>query len=99
MGNKHTCIKGERRQGRVGIWVIMPDGLENKIAAIGIRVRKWVTYHGIAINVSPDLSNFSGIVPCGISAHGVTSMHELGKNISMQELDKVLKVEFSKVFR
>lgn len=91
-------IKGERRQGRVGIWVVMPDGSESKIAAIGIRVRKWVTYHGIAINVNPDLSHFLGIVPCGISSHGVTSMHQLGKKIEMKELDAVLKEEFEKIF-
>ncbi len=91
-------IKGERRDGRVGIWVVGADGAENKIAAIGVRIRKWVTYHGIAINVNPDLSHFSGIVPCGISEHGVTSMHDQGKNITMHELDcalqKTLKLSF-----
>ena len=91
-------IKGERREGRVGIWVVMPDGSESKIAAIGVRIRKWVTYHGIAINVNPDLSHFGGIVPCGISQHGVTSMHDLGKKISMEELDSVLKEKFRLVF-
>ena len=91
-------IKGERREGRVGIWVVMPDGSESKIAAIGVRIRKWVTYHGIAINVNPDLSHFGGIVPCGISQHGVTSMHDLGKTISMEELDPVLKEKFRLIF-
>lgn len=91
-------IKGERREGRVGIWVVMPDGSESKIAAIGVRIRKWVTYHGIAINVNPDLSHFGGIVPCGISHHGVTSMHDLGKTISMEELDPVLKEKFRLIF-
>lgn len=84
-------IKGERRQGRVGIWVALPDGSESKIAAIGVRIRHWVSYHGISINVNPDLSHFSGIVPCGIANHGVTSLHDLGKTISMAELDDALK--------
>ncbi len=91
-------IKGERRKGRVGIWIDLGGGVEKKIAAIGIRVRKWVTYHGIAINVNPDLSHFSGIVPCGISQYGVTSLHDLKKNISMAEIDTVLKKEFCNVF-
>ena len=91
-------IKGERREGRVGIWVVMPDGSESKIAAIGVRIRKWVTYHGIAINVNPDLSHFGGIVPCGIAQHGVTSMHDLGKTIYMEELDPVLKEKFRLIF-
>jgi len=91
-------IKGERREGRVGIWVVMPDGSESKIAAIGVRIRKWVTYHGIAINVNPDLSHFGGIVPCGIAQHGVTNMHDLGKTISMEELDPVLKEKFRLIF-
>lgn len=83
-------VMGERREGRVGIWVVMPDGSEAKIAAIGVRIRHWVTFHGISINVNPDLSHFNGIVPCGISDHGVTSLHALGKKISMQELDEAL---------
>ncbi len=83
-------IKGERREGRVGIWVEGADGKENKIAAIGVRIRKWVTYHGIAINLNPDLSHFNGIVPCGISNYGVTSMHDLGVDITMGELDMAL---------
>ena len=84
-------IKGERCEGRVGIWVVGSDGSENKIAAIGVRIRKWVTYHGIAINLNPELSHFDGIVPCGISEHGVTSFHALGKNITMHELDCALQ--------
>lgn len=91
-------IRGERRCGRIGIWVVMPGGAEKKIAAIGVRVRHWITLHGVAINVDPDLSHFSGIVPCGIAEHGVTSMRELGKPIDMKALDEVLKVEFASVF-
>ncbi len=91
-------VKGERREGRVGIWVANADGTENKIAAIGVRIRKWVTYHGIAINLNPNLSHFGGIVPCGISEHGVTSIHALGKNISMHELDCALQKTFNKIF-
>lgn len=93
----HFGIKGERREGRIGIWVVTPAG-EKKIAAVGVRIRHWVTYHGIAINVHPDLSHFNGIVPCGIREYGVTSFHDLGKPISMKELDTVLKQEFEGVF-
>ena len=74
-----------------------PEG-EKKIAAIGVRIRHWVTYHGVAINVDPDLSHFGGIVPCGIKEFGVTSFHDLGKPISMNELDAVLQKEFEGVF-
>jgi len=91
-------VKGERREGRVGIWVAMPDGSESKIAAIGVRIRRWVTYHGIAININPDLSHFGGIVPCGIAEHGVTSLHDLGVDVAMSEVDKVLKDKFVEVF-
>ena len=90
-------VKGERREGRIGIWVVQPDGREDKIAALGIRVKKWVTFHGIAINVSPNLSHFSGIVPCGITAHGVTSLHAQGKQVSLQQLDTVLQQQFNKL--
>ena len=76
----------------------MPDGLESKIAAIGVRVRRWVTLHGIAINVAPDLSHFGGIVPCGISEHGVTSMQALGVDVGMEEVDRVLREKFGEVF-
>lgn len=96
-------VQAERREGRVGIWVDMSkyggrSGEEAKIAAIGVRIRKWVTYHGIAINLNPDLSHFDGIVPCGISEHGVTSLHALGKEIDMAELDRALKQKFTEVF-
>ena len=93
-------ITGERRDGRVGIWVAHDDGREDKIAAIGVRVRHWVAYHGISINVSPDLEHFSGIVPCGIDeAHlGVTSLAELGIDAGMAEVDAALKASFTKKF-
>lgn len=91
-------IKGERREGRVGIWVAKPDGGEAKIAAIGVRVRRWVTYHGISINLDPDLSHFGGIVPCGISDAGVTSFADLGVNATMDELDEALQKNFKRQF-
>jgi lipoyl(octanoyl) transferase len=92
-------IMGERRKGRIGIWVVMPDGSEKKIAAIGVRVRHWITLHGIAINVDPDLSHFGGIVPCGISEYGVTSMREvLGRPVDRDEVDAGLQAEFGAVF-
>ena len=82
-------IAGERRDGRVGIWIDR-GGVEEKIAAIGVRVRHWVTYHGIALNVAPDLSHFDGIVPCGIREFGVTSLHALGVNIELDQVDAAL---------
>jgi len=92
-------VTGERRDGRVGIWVVMPNGSEKKIAAIGVRVRHWITLHGIAINVDPDLSHFGGIVPCGISDAGVTSMREvLGRDVAMDDLDAALRRVFAGVF-
>ena len=91
-------VKGERRCGRVGIWVVRDDGREEKIAAIGVRVRHWITLHGIAINVAPDLSHFGGIVPCGISEHGVTSLKALGVDASMDEVDAVLQRVFGALF-
>ena len=101
-------VRGERRENRVGVWVQRPDkprGLagemaEDKIAAIGIRVRRWVSFHGLSLNVEPDLSHFSGIVPCGIrQAHlGVTSLVDLGLPVAMDEVDAVLRREFGKVF-
>lgn len=93
-------VKGERREGRVGIWVAQNDGREDKIAAIGVRVRKWVAYHGIAINRDPDLTHFEGIVPCGIqdARLGVTSLKNLGVNISQAQLDKAMQAAFSEVF-
>ena len=90
-------IKGERRQGRVGIWVKTGKS-EAKIAALGIRVRKWVSFHGIAINLNPDLSHFSGIIPCGISQYGVTSIRAFAPTASMAALDKTLKAAFPTVF-
>lgn len=83
-------VKGERRDGRVGVWVVTPSG-EKKIAAIGVRVRHWVTFHGISVNVDPDLSHYDGIVPCGISEHGVTSLVDLGIPATLADLDVALK--------
>lgn len=94
-------INGERRQGRVGVWVQRPEldaGREDKIAAIGVRVRRWVTFHGIALNVNPDLEHYSGIVPCGVSEHGVTSFKDLGKPVSMKEIDTALRNSFDTHF-
>lgn len=84
-------IQGERRDGRVGIWVVMENGLEAKIAAIGVRIRHWISYHGISINLNPDLTHFDGIVPCGISGHGVTSISVINPNIGMVDLDELLE--------
>jgi lipoyl(octanoyl) transferase len=94
----HFGIDGRRRQGRVGIWVDRGGGREDKIAAIGVRVRRWVTFHGIALNVDPDLSHFDGIVPCGIRHHGVTSIWALGHTPTMNEVDMALKAEFNALF-
>jgi lipoyl(octanoyl) transferase len=96
-------VRGERRDGRIGIWVPRPGGREDKIAAIGIRIRHWVSYHGVAINLDPALEHFSGIVPCGIgsgpdSPFGVTSLYDLGILVSMAELDSALKSAFAEVF-
>jgi lipoyl(octanoyl) transferase len=96
-------VRGERREDRVGVWVRRPEkgeGFEDKIAAIGIRVRKWVTLHGIAINVEPELSHFTGIVPCGVAEkrYGVTSLADLGLPVSMAEVDIALRQEFEGVF-
>jgi lipoyl(octanoyl) transferase len=96
-------VRGERREDRVGVWVRRPDkgdGYEDKIAAIGIRLTRWVSLHGIAINVEPDLGHFAGIVPCGISdpRHGVTSLADLGILASMPEVDAALRTAFEAVF-
>lgn len=99
-------VRGERREGRVGVWVVRkdkapnPDGTprEDKIAAIGVKLRRWVSFHGISINVEPDLSHFSGIVPCGISEHGVTSLVDLGLPLTMADVDVALKRQFDAVF-
>ena len=91
-------VKGERRPDRIGIWVGRGGGREDKIAAIGIRIRRWVTFHGIALNVAPDLSHFSGIVPCGVRGHGVTSLVDLGIQASMEDADVALRKSFEQVF-
>jgi lipoyl(octanoyl) transferase len=94
-------VTGERREDRVGVWVrrrdLGPDR-EDKIAALGIRVRRWVTFHGISLNVEPDLEHFSGIVPCGVSGHGVTSLVDLGLPVTMAEVDMALKRRFEERF-
>lgn len=94
-------IRGETRPGRVGIWVVRREAGENredKIAAIGLRVSRWVTTHGISLNVEPDLTHYSGIVPCGISEHGVTSLADLGLPITMPDADMALRTAFEEVF-
>lgn len=91
-------VVGERRPGRVGIWVARSSGREDKIAAIGVRLRHWVSYHGIAVNVEPDLSHFEGIVPCGIREHGVTSLVDLGLPVTLADLDVALRHAFDEVF-
>ena len=96
-------VLGERREDRVGVWVKRPDkgvGHEDKIAAIGVRLRRWVTLHGIALNVEPDLSHFAGIVPCGVidARYGVTSLRDLGVSATMADVDQALKTSFKDVF-
>jgi lipoyl(octanoyl) transferase len=99
-------VKGERRTGRVGVWVTRPDmppnpdgsPREDKIAAIGVKLRRWVSFHGISINVEPDLSHFSGIVPCGIRDHGVTSLVDLGLPVTLADLDAALIATFPRFF-
>lgn len=95
-------VTGERRDGRVGIWVRRTDrnvpAREDKIAAIGVRVRRWVTFHGISLNVEPDLTHFDGIVPCGISQHGVTSLVDLGHPVTLADADVALRTAFDEVF-
>lgn len=94
-------IRGERRDGRIGVWVQRPDqgiGREDKIAAIGVRVSRWVSFHGISLNINPDLSHYAGIVPCGISDQGVTSFEDLGHLVSMPEVDSVLRRKFESRF-
>jgi len=94
----HFGVRGERRAGRVGIWVGQRGGEEEKIAAIGVRVRRWVTYHGIALNVDPELDHYRGIVPCGIAEHGVTSFARLGVAARMSAVDDALRATFAEVF-
>jgi lipoyl(octanoyl) transferase len=92
-------VRGERRDGRIGIWVVNPTtGAEAKIAAIGVRVTRWVSWHGVALNVAPDLSHYGGIVPCGINDHGVTSLRALGNPVSMVEADVALRAAWDEVF-
>ena len=91
-------VTGERRAGRVGIWVDRGAGREDKIAAIGVRIRRWVSYHGVALNVEPDLTHFEGIVPCGIEGHGVTSLVDLGLPVAMEDVDMALQAAFEEVF-
>jgi lipoyl(octanoyl) transferase len=94
-------IRGERREERVGVWVRRPEkgeGAEDKIAALGIRVRRWVSFHGISLNVEPELAHFDGIVPCGVSDQGVTSLVDLGLPVAMPEVDSALRAEFEQIF-
>lgn len=99
-------VQGHIREGRVGVWVERPDKprtltgqlAEDKIAAIGIRLRKWISFHGISINLAPDLDHFTGIVPCGITEHGVTSLRDLGRDIGMADLDAALRTGFARTF-
>ena len=99
-------IKGERRKDRVGVWVVRDDKpasssgqfMEDKIAAVGVRLRKWISFHGIAINVNPNLNHYKGIVPCGIQQHGVTSLADLGLKVTIEDLDKALIKTFNNVF-
>lgn len=91
-------VMAERRCGRVGVWVKRDNGREEKIAAIGVRLKKWVSFHGISINVDPDLSHFGGIVPCGITEHGVASLSALGKDVTMTDIDSALKANFERMF-
>jgi lipoyl(octanoyl) transferase len=99
-------VRGEVRGDRVGVWVVRPDAApgpggaprEDKIAAIGVKLRRWVSFHGIAINVDPDLSHFDGIVPCGLREHGVTSLVDLGLPVTMADLDQALRTTFGRLF-
>ncbi|PIV75811.1 MAG: lipoate-protein ligase B [Rhodobacteraceae bacterium CG17_big_fil_post_rev_8_21_14_2_50_65_11] len=99
-------LRGEKRDGRVGVWIArpdkppLPDGSprEDKIAALGVRLTKWVSYHGLSINVEPDLSHFDGIVPCGITGHGVTSLVDLGLPVTLNDVDVALEKTFAQVF-
>ncbi|GAB4531729.1 MAG: lipoyl(octanoyl) transferase LipB [Parvularculaceae bacterium] len=91
-------VSGERREGRVGVWTVTADGREEKIAALGVRIRRWVSFHGISLNVDPDLEHYNGIVPCGISDYGVTSLAALGKPASMAEVDAALRASFQARF-
>ncbi|HEV8014660.1 MAG TPA: lipoyl(octanoyl) transferase LipB [Stellaceae bacterium] len=91
-------VKGLRRAGRIGIWIDEGGGKESKIAAIGVRVRHWVSFHGVSLNVDPDLAHYRGIVPCGVREHGVTSLAALGITATMAEIDAALKAAFAEIF-
>jgi len=92
-------VAGERRNGRIGVWVARPNrGDEAKIAAIGIRLRRWVSFHGISLNVAPDLNHYAGIVPCGVRDHGVTSLADLGVSATMGRVDQALQIHFERIF-
>jgi lipoyl(octanoyl) transferase len=90
-------VTGEVREGRVGVWVARP-GREDKVAAIGVKLRRWVSFHGVSLNVAPDLSHFGGIVPCGVSLHGVTSLADLGAPATMADADSALRSAFAEIF-
>jgi lipoyl(octanoyl) transferase len=90
-------VTGEVREGRVGVWVARP-GREDKVAAIGVKLRRWVSFHGVSLNVAPDLSHFGGIVPCGVSLHGVTSLADLGVAATMADADSALRSAFTEIF-
>jgi lipoyl(octanoyl) transferase len=91
-------VAGERRPGRVGIWIAGSGGRESKIAAIGVRVRHWVTFHGVALNVDPDLTHYRGIIPCGVREHGVTSLAQQGVTAPLAEVDAAMRRAFAEVF-
>jgi lipoyl(octanoyl) transferase len=91
-------VAGEVRDGRVGVWVAQGGGREDKVAAIGVKLRRWVSFHGVSLNVDPDLGHFDGIVPCGVTLHGVTSLAALGATASMAEADAALKASFVELF-
>ena len=95
---KHFNIRGERRTDRIGIWVEREGTREDKIAAIGIRIRHWVTFHGISININPQLEHFEGIVPCGVRDHGVTSCKDLGIDVTAKDIDDALYKSFEEIF-
>ena len=92
-------IAGERRADRIGVWVRLPEtGEDAKIAAIGIRLRRWISFHGISLNVAPDLEHYGGIVPCGVREYGVTSLADLGVSVSMADVDQALQIHFKRIF-
>jgi lipoyl(octanoyl) transferase len=94
-------VEGEIRQGRVGVWVPRKApgfAREDKIAAIGVKLRRWVSFHGISLNVEPDLTHFSGIIPCGVTEHGVTSLVDLGLPVTMDDADAALRAAFEEIF-